>query len=83
LQSNGSFKIYRLGHSEKIGGVLVVGPQDEFSDEDREYVHSLPSEFAGSALTDLTRELTIGYVRLKFWKLTPSTVFLKHYFLKP
>lgn len=73
--------IYRLGHSEVLSGIIVRGPQDYVSEEDLEYIQSLPEAFAGTALEDIENELEAKYLRLKIYMLPKTTRFIQHYFL--
>ena len=72
--------IYRLGHSEVLSGIIVRGPQDYVSEEDLEYIQSLPEAFVGTALENIENELGTRYLRLKIFMLPKSTRFIEHYF---
>jgi hypothetical protein len=74
--------IYRLGHSEVLSGIIVRGPQDYVSEEDLEYIQSLPEAFVGTALENIENELEAKYLRLKIFMLPKSTRFIEHYFLE-
>lgn len=79
--ARGNKVIYRLGHSEVAHGILVIGPQDEFTLEDQAYVESLPQDFAHGARESLPRELSARYFRVKVFMGKRTTRFMRHYFL--